>query len=318
MVLSLPAKSLCYDAVEPQDNYMACNVGCRRLECFDVIQNTAVPLVVLYPTDYPQRKEPFGPYELNVAVDAPPAGSNRTLIVVSHGNGGTPWAYRDLAVILVRAGFVVALPDHIGNSRTDNSLEGTAANLQNRPRHLRLTIDAVFADVPFGYSLRRDRVGLIGHSIGGYTALSVAGGQPWTSLRESENGAPYPLKVSPDPRVRALVLLAPATPWFQLEGSLSDVQIPILMRTGGNDEVTPDWHADIVKRGVRHPEWVDHKCIAGAGHFSFMSVFPPSMTRPDFAPSQDPEGFDRADIQPSLHGDIRDFLQRVLEGPHRP
>jgi predicted dienelactone hydrolase len=291
---------------------MECNVGCRRTDFFDPEQKATIPLLLLYPTDVPPRDEQFGPYELYVASDARAKGSNRTLIVISHGNGGTPWAYRDLAVFLATSGFVVALPEHIGNSRTDNNLDGTAANLQNRPRHITLAIDATFADPSVGNILRPEGVGLIGHSIGGYTALSVAGGQPWTTPRESEGREPYPLKVPSDPRVRALVLLAPATPWFIPTGSLANVRIPVLLRTGEKDQITLGWHADIVKNGVESPGLIDHRNIAGAGHFSFMSKFPPSMTRPDFAPSQDPDGFDRVDIQHSLHSDIRNFLQRVL------
>jgi len=43
-----------------------------------------------------------------------------------------------------------------------------------------------------------------------------------------------------------------------------------------------------------------------------MSKFPPEMTRPDFKPSQDPPGFDRAAIQPELFADVTAFLQRTL------
>jgi len=43
-----------------------------------------------------------------------------------------------------------------------------------------------------------------------------------------------------------------------------------------------------------------------------MSRFPPELTKPDFPPSQDPEGFNREDIQPTLLADISDFLERTL------
>ena len=128
---------------------------------------------------------------------------------------------------------------------------------------------------------------------------------------ESLDGKPHPVRVIPDNRVRSLVLLAPATFWF-LPESLKEVRVPILMRTGERDELTPALHAEAVIRGVFDPSLVEHKEIPGAGHFSFMSKFPPEMTRPDFPPSQDPEGFDREDIQPGLFSDIVDFLKRTL------
>jgi fermentation-respiration switch protein FrsA (DUF1100 family) len=108
-----------------------------------------------------------------------------------------------------------------------------------------------------------------------------------------------------------LVLLNPATFWF-IAGSLRPVQVPILIRTGEKDDVTPIEHAHKIIEGVAEPSLVEHKDIPGGGHFAFMSKFPPEMTRPNFKPSQDPEGFDRESIQPALFADVTAFLRRTL------
>ena len=110
-------------------------------------------------------------------MDAPVDGERLPLVMLSHGNSGTPWAYRGLASHLARSGFAVGLVEHPGNSRNDNSLAGTAANLENRPRHVSLAIDAAFADPSVGGRLVPDRVAVIGHSIGAYTALAARGRQ---------------------------------------------------------------------------------------------------------------------------------------------
>lgn len=292
-------------------------IGCRALDVVDAVQGARVPVWVLYPARAPERVEHFGPYPLAVAIDAPVEGEGLPLVVISHGNNGSPWTHRGLAVHLARAGFVVALLEHPGNSRSDGSLAGTAANLENRPRHVRLVLDALFADEHLGQRLV-PAVGVIGHSIGGYTALAVAGGRPSALPHEVPDGQARAVPVVRDPRVRALVLLAPASVWFIPEGALADVDLPILMRTAEIDAHTPAMHAEIILRGVPDPRRINHRVVQGAGHFSFQSPFPPAMTRPEFPPSQDPAGFDRAAFQPVLHAEVEAFLRASLASESRP
>lgn len=285
--------------------------GCRLIEIDDEVQGTKIPLALLYPAQGPERPEQFGPYSIDVARNASPVCEQPPLVVISHGNSGTPWAYRDMAKHLVQSGFVVALPELPGNSRNDNSLAGTAANLENRPRHISLVINTALEDPVLRNHLAPTGVGIIGHSIGAYTALALAGGQPWAASHESMDGHPHLVHVTADARVRSLILLMPATFWF-ISGGLKDVHVPILMRTGERDTITPASHADIVISGVSDPSLVEHKVIPGAGHFSVMSKFPPGMNRPDFPPSQDPPGFDREAIQPALFAEIASFLKSTL------
>ena len=290
---------------------LAC--GCRLMEVHDAVQGAVVPLALLYPAEGTEALAHFGPYGLEVARDAPLAAGAWPLAVLSHGNSGTPWAYRQLARHLTLAGFVVALPSHTGNTRLDNSLAGTAANLANRPRHISLCIDAALADSHVGAHIAPGGVALIGHSIGAYTALAVAGGRPWTGPHESKGVPPSPVPVQPDARVRALVLLNPATFWFP-EGALAQVRVPILIRTGEKDDITPVSHAHSIINGVPDAALVEHEDVPGGGHFAFMSKFPPEMTRPNFKPSQDPPGFDREAVQPALFADVTAFLRRTLSG----
>jgi predicted dienelactone hydrolase len=292
---------------------MNLSCGCRVSKVHDAVQGADIPLAVLYPALGEEHTEHFGPYPLDVASNAAPVVGTYPLVVISHGHSGTPWAYRQLAKHLALSGFIVALPAHTGNTRTDNSLAGTAANLANRPRHITLTIDAVLADATLAPHVSRNGVAVIGHSIGGYTALAAAGGLPWTGPyeRKNSNALPEPVPVTPDARIRSLVLLNPATFWF-IAGSLRPVQVPILIRTGEKDDVTPIEHAHKIIEGVAEPSLVEHKDIPGGGHFAFMSKFPPEMTRPNFKPSQDPEGFDRESIQPALFADVTAFLRRTL------
>jgi predicted dienelactone hydrolase len=287
------------------------NVGLRVLDVFDPVQDTKIPTWILYPTLADEQLEQFGPYSLPVARDATPHGTQLPLVILSHGNNSSPWTFRDLAAHLARAGFAVALLEHPGNSRSDGSLAGTSANLANRPRHLRRVLDVVVADPQLAL-LITDRVAVIGHSIGAYTGLALAGGRPTCYPRESPDGQAHPVPVEPDPRIRALVLLTPATVWLKEPGALAGVDLPILLYTGESDTFAPTYHADIVLRGVPDRAKIDHRIVANAGHFSFQSPFPPEMTRPDFPPSQDPPGFDRRAYQPILHSEVTAFLRDRL------
>lgn len=290
---------------------MGLNVGCRTVEAAGPDGHGTFPVKFLYPTMAAGQSERFGPYALDVAMEATVEGGDLLLAAISHGHGGTALVYRGLALHLARAGFVVAMPDHPGNNRNDNSLAGTSLNLENRPRHIRAVLDAAFADPVLGRHLLPGVVGLIGHSLGGYTALAAAGGRPTAFAHETANGEACPVPVVPDGRVKALVLLAPATVWFMADGALADVSTPILMLTAEHDAHTPEIHARIA-RGVPASTRIEHRVVAGAGHFAFLDPFPPALCRPDFPPSQDPPGFDRPAFLEGMNAEIAAFLKEAL------
>ncbi|MBH8558251.1 alpha/beta hydrolase family protein [Hymenobacter negativus] len=288
-------------------------VGCRTLGIADANLNLTFPLLVLYPSRTPGQPETVGPYTLDVALDAPIEPGPFPLVLISHGTGGTPLTHRLLAHFLARHGFVVGLVRHHANHRDDNSWHNTPDNLVARPRHLSLAIDGLLAE--FGGALRPNWVALIGHSLGGYTALALAGGQPGTLPHEHTDGTPQPIPVVADARVQALVLLAPATVWYRAAKALRNVRVPILLMVGEKDEWTPDFHAQIVLNGVADRQQVQHRVVANAGHYSFFSPFPPGRTGPAFPPSQDPPGFDRMQFQGEMQAEILQFLLEQMALP---
>lgn len=280
--------------------------GSRQIRVEDEAKGLSFPVLVLYPTEVPSAPTMYGPYTFDVSPDAPVAEGRFSLVVVSHGNGGSHLLYRTITVHLARNGYVVAHLEHPGNNRNDNSLEGTYENLVRRPRHVRLTIDAISQELA-GH-VQPENVAVMGHSMGGYAALAIAGGIPWSKTGER-------VEVTPDPRVRALVLLAPGTAFFYPEDSLRDVRIPILMLTAEHDPVTPRWQAELLLDRVPDRGQVTWKEIENAGHFSVLSPFPPHMRNPGFLPSTDPAGFDREKLHEWLPGEILDFLDPRMKKP---
>jgi predicted dienelactone hydrolase len=277
--------------------------GSKQLTIKDEIKNISFPLLVQYPTQETPRPIAFGPYTMNVSPDAEIIEGQFPLIIISHGNGGSPLLYRTISTHLAKNGYIVAMLEHYGNNRNNNALENTTENLVTRPRHVSLTIDFLLSDNFFSNHIAQNKIGVIGHSMGGYTALALAGGIPRT--REGQV-----VEVASDSRVKAIVLLAPGTGWFM--NSLDKVTIPILIFIAEHDPITPKWNGEIVLNCVPDKLKVTYKEIENAGHFSFLSPFPLTMKNADFLPSMDPVGFDREKFHKQLPIDILDFLNGKL------
>jgi predicted dienelactone hydrolase len=266
-------------------------------------------MAVFYPTSVPATTVKMEIFELEIATDAAPKEGTFSLVLISHGSGGSPLLYRTLALYLARNGFVVGMPKHPFNNWRDNSLEGQADNLANRPRHIQRAIDWFF-DERHAFTLE-ENFASIGHSMGGCTALTMAGGVPTS---KETTGQMRKIEVEHDSRLKALVLLAPATTWFGAEGALSKVDAPILMYIGDRDERTPyNPHARVVLDGLPDKTKILCKIVEKAGHFSFLSPFPKRMVREFYPASQDLPGFDRLRFLDELNAEVLDFLSRNLE-----
>jgi predicted dienelactone hydrolase len=286
---------------------MADHVGYRSVEL--TVEDRRFLLAILYPTDAPEETQRIGPYSIEAARDAAPKAGRYPLVMISHGRGGTPWVYRTLATHLARNGFIVGAPEHPGDNRSDNSLENTYENLGLRPKVLGLSIDWIRGS-DFAPCLKADSVSLIGHSLGTYTILAVAGGLPAAPPHQSPDGKLRPVDVTHDHRINALVLLAPATWWYQGPGALRGVDCPILMMGGEKDEITPPgYHAEVLLNGVLDRSKVTYRLVENGGHFSFLSPFPEFMRKANFPPAHDPEGFERELFLETMNAEIVSFLR---------
>ncbi|PHQ99939.1 MAG: alpha/beta hydrolase [Marinosulfonomonas sp.] len=280
-------------------------VGCQHIRVWDHQANIGFPVFVMYPAADAHGTYDLPPFTVTAGLNAAVAAGQFPVVTISHGSGGNRLGYLMLAQALAEAGYVVLMPEHFGNNTDDNFLSGKTRNLELRPRHISLCIDDIARNEILAGAVLTDQVAVIGHSMGGYAALAVAGGQVW-------NAAKRKVAVGRDDRVKGLVLMAPATAWFTPDASLANVVVPMLIYQAGHDAFTPPDHTARVLNQVPGRTQITHHLVENAGHFSFLSPFPEALIHPDFPPSQDPAGFDRTAFQQRLAGEVIAFLEGVL------
>jgi len=308
----------------------AIRVGFRQIEFADAVTGQRVPLFVWYPTSQASQRTRFGPYTLDVARDAPPAGGRHRLTMISHGTGGDPLGHAQLAMALVRRGYVAAAPRHAKDNSRDWSGVGTYEVWYGRPRQISEGIDAILADSALGAVIDPARIAVIGHSAGGYTALALVGGhadmdRARTHCRQHRDDgfcqvrlpdqtrvtAPsVPIPGSRDARIKAAIAMAP--PGILLDPvSLATVGVPVRVYAAELDAVVPGrYHTEPLRQTIKPPP--EFVLVRGAGHYSFVEPFPEAVKQQVGEAATDPPGFDRAVFQEQLRLESAEFLDRVL------
>jgi dienelactone hydrolase len=190
-------------------------VGVRTFEVTDASRERTLPVEFWYPAADAHRGQdldpetqdrfqpmPIAPETSQAAVrDAAPRDGCFPLVLFSHGYGGERRQTTHFCTHLASHGFAVASPDHVGNTMLDtfqqamegganlsDSLETIQRFIRDRPLDASFVLDRVVAgDGPV--QVDSDRIGMTGHSFGGWTTLQTTGR---------------------DPRIRAALPLAPA------------------------------------------------------------------------------------------------------------
>jgi predicted dienelactone hydrolase len=324
------------------DPAAASNVGYRRLDLHDPVSGEMYTVAVWYPTRaaptplfltgsasacwLPALLCRWIAFEMQVASDGPPAEGKFGLIVISHGAGGFALNHLYLAMALAAGGYVVAAPTH---PRGDgNDISGTSVWV-GRPQQVSRVIDAVLADATLGAHVERPRIGVVGHSNGGFTALVVAGAKAdpaaivahcrlhpddvrfcsfgGAATREATRtvGDIPDLR---DPRARAIVIMAPNAAPFS-DDTLARVAVPVRVYGAERGDLTlPRHHAARLARAL--PPQREYIIVGGAGHFSFVTSFPWALKIVAGEAARDPEGFDRDAMHVTMNRDVVDFFDR--------
>jgi predicted dienelactone hydrolase len=320
---------------------LTANVGLRSASASYQGEADQIKMLVWYPTKQNPEKTKLGFFELKVARDAQPTPGAHSLIVISHGTGGSHMGYWDIALHLASKGnFVVSLL-HPRDNYADNSDARTRRNWLNRPRHIKTALDYILNSAEFEQYIDPGRIGIIGHSAGGYTALAAVGGIPDAAkirahcrvhggddpefcgssgiistvlgIFSGQDSSPKDvIKNVRDPRIKAAVLMAPVGVLFHDPQALSRVEVPLLIYRAGKDEVLRyPYHAEAIHKNLA----ASHQYIVvnNAGHYSFLAVIPDNLKRRLGEIAKDPEGFNRAEFHEKLNQDIADFFAHSLQ-----
>lgn len=196
------------------------------------------------------------------------------LVVISHGFGADRRFLGYLAYHLASYGLTVVALEHPASNvawLTSNPMPSRtqpksnilpASEFIDRPRDVSFVLDRLSRLNQFSNTLQgkfnTNEVTVIGHSLGGYTALALAGANLSLDYLRQFCNDPNPVIFSPadllqcnaadlkdsqsqlrDARVMQTILLNPVIGRLFDQKSLAQVKVPTLMLTGTDDSITP-------------------------------------------------------------------------------
>jgi predicted dienelactone hydrolase len=161
-----------------------------------------------------------------VLADADVRKRHWPLVVFSHGACAFPEQATFLTEGLASWGFVVVAPPHPGSTIRDPGCFGEASFMDSAPNRVadvKFVLDQMLAlakqaDSRFAGRINKRRLGISGHSFGGYTTLRI---------------------LAEDDRFRAGVALAPAVLASVGLGLTGRVRQPTIVMVGERDSLTP-------------------------------------------------------------------------------
>ncbi len=330
----------------------AAEAGWRHIELTTASAQLAIPVALYYPTATPAKTVSMGPFQVSVAIQAPPAQQFKALIVLSHGLWGTELGHSSLAESLARSGYLVAALRHPGDNWQDHSLiEKTPSQyFIARPRALNLVIDRILAMPEWASRLPRDDngylVGALGHSAGGFSVLALAGGRVDTrrliehckenaaqdptfcrvGATAANNASPsgqIPPQSAAEGRETAVSAATQIDPRVRAVVAMAPTGVPLTPESLAAIKIPVLIYVAELDRFLVpkfHAERIakdmpsaELRRIGNAWHFAFMDAPTSFIPSPDGDIRADPPGFDRPALLKRLAEEIPAFFDKAFQ-----
>ncbi|MFH1531633.1 MAG: hypothetical protein ABIK09_12980 [Pseudomonadota bacterium] len=274
-------------------------VGTTSFQWFDFERLRLVPTTVWYPAiPMGQPKATYlvvipGSAYVNAPQDA--SGAPYPIILFSHGFRGTAVQSVTFTEYLASHGYVVVAMDHTGNTLTDffSDDKKVAEVALERPFDVQFAYTKIIEFVSPGGALLSGmvdptRVGVCGHSFGGYTSLVVAGGLVDVTQAQvaCAEGAPSDIfcdyvgywpsgttvGLAPGiPGLRAAAYFAPGGYSAFSDQGLASVSVPSLIFGGTLDDTCPvEVEIDPIYQALPPPK--GRVVITDASHMSYTNI----------------------------------------------
>ncbi len=305
-------------------------VGSTEFVWQDGSRDREVKVALWYPTFEASEPVKYLAFKGKAKKEATIIPGRHPLVIISHGTGSHRYAQFFMAEFLAARGVMVMSVEHPFDNAFDDRDTRTAANLWNRPVDISFALDSLLADSRLGSSVDQEKIGMIGHSIGGYTAFVIAGGIPnperlaeYCSQHpedsymcykfEGEKASPFrskDLTTLRDDRIRAVFVMAPALGQAFGKSNMERVTVPVCLIASGRDEILPEPHniGQYRKALPRQPEFHE---FPGAGHFVYLPVCPLLVKALAMKACSD-VGTPRQEIHPELNQLSLNFFTRHL------
>lgn len=288
-------------------------------------QGKPIEVGVWYPTDATPAPTAVELFRASLATDAAVKGDHLPLVVISHGTGGSYAGHVDTAIALAEAGFVAASVTHTGDNWRDQS---GAARIWERSRHLKLLTDHMLGAWRDHDRIDASKVGAFGFSAGGFTVLTLAGGEADLSkvvkhcadhpdffdcrlvARTGVTSPDHPAWTH-DQRVKAVVSAAPALGYAFDRAALANVRQPLQLWRAADDKVLPHpFYAEAVRVSLPMPP--ETHVVPNAGHYDFLAPCPPTLAKMKPLICTSAPGFDRVAFHTDFNRDVVAFFTKTL------